>query len=348
MDKVLLCSSPRSGSTFAANLIRSSPEVSFLNEVMTRAKYLLPTFHEARNADADDHALKVAFEADTDGLLPYTLPQMGNLVHRKRLTKTIVFGFLKTASSVTARLGLRGFRRNPFYWFYYLNGLHEPLVRPFHEIQFPKNAVCSHLLFKEVHLLRSYQSFRAMYPNGKIIFLIRDPYRQVASERKHHGYTERIPQSREEEEAHERRRLVGLDQVLSLYGESDLIRINYGRSFEQTFSLFWRLENDAVLAMMEQESSESFLALRYEDLVKDTRTTIERILGFMELDLSSNLERYLRMLTDYRGSQKHGRSTFVSRDSLVQKSNTDLGDDRVSRVAAVVHGSPAAQRFGYE
>ncbi len=347
-EKVLLCSSPRSGSTFAANLIRSSPDVTFLNEVMTRAKYLLPAFNEERNAASDDESLRLAFESGVDRLLPYTLPQAGNLVHRNRLVKAMVFGMLKTASSVTARIGLRGFQRNPFYWYYYINGLHEPLLRPFYEIQFPKHHTCGTLLFKEVHLLRSYRSFRAMYPKGRIVFLIRDPYRQVASERKHHGYTDPAPRTPEEEENHERRRQVGLDQVLSLYGENELIRTHYGRSFEQTFSLFWRLENDAIVEMMEQETADRLLVLRYEDLVDDTRTTIAWILDFLGLDLSANLERYLHMLNEYRGSQKHGRSTFVSRSSLEQKSITDLKDERVSRVAEVVRGSPAAQRYGYE
>lgn len=348
MEKVLLCSSPRSGSTFAANLIRSSPDVTFLNEIMTRGKFLLPEFIAARNATSDGETLRLAFESGLDRLMPYTLPQAGNLVHRSRLVKTMVFGALKTASSLTARIGLQGFDRNLFYWYYYINGLHEPFVRPFYEIQFPKNRVCTSLLFKEVHLLRSYRSFRAMYPEGKVIFLIRDPYRQVASERKHHGYTGQAPRTPEEEDEHEQHSQVGLDQVLSLYGENELIRTHYGRSFEQTFSLFWRLENDAVVEMMEQENSERFLVLRYEDLVDDTRASIERMLDFMGLDLSANLERYLHMLTEYRGSQKHGRSTFVSRSSLAQKSNADLKDERVSRVAEVVSGSLAAQKFEYE
>jgi hypothetical protein len=317
---------------------------------MTRGQYLLPRFIKARRASAGGEIMRSCFEEEVERLFSYTLPQAGNLVHRNRLVKAAVFGMLKTASSLTTRVGLKGFRRNPFYKYYYLNGLHEPFFRPFWEIQFPKNRSFSALLIKEVHLLRSYNSFRAMYPDGKVIFLIRNPVRQVASERKNHGYKDGDrPESRSPEhaKAFEQRRKRGIAQMQDIYGESELIRKNYGMSFEQTFSLFWRLENDAIARMMDQESSDHFLALKYEDLVADNRAAIEMILGFLDLEVSENLERYLQVLSNYRGKQRHGRSTFVSQDSLNRRSNSALENERAARVSKVVSGSIAADRFGY-
>jgi len=351
LRKVLLVSSPRSGSTFAANLIRSSPDVTYLNEIITRERFLLPGFTVARQAGADGATMRAAFEREVESLHAYTLPHGRNLVHRSRFLKFVAFGALKTASSLTARIGLRGFEHNPFYRFYYLNGLHEPFLRPFWEIQFPKNPSGRVLLMKEVSLLRAYRSFRSMYPDGKIIFLVRDPYRQVASERKHHGLShgeEREPGTPEEIRRAQRRREKGLSQMLDIYGDNDLIREHYGRSFEQTFSLFWRLENDALEESMEQESPERFMNLKYEDLVKDPRRAVEDMLDFLELEVSDGLERYLAILSSFRGRQKHGRSTFVPPDAAAQTSRAILKKERVARVAEVVRGSPAARRFGYE
>lgn len=350
-ENVLLCSSPRSGSTFAANLVRSSPDVAFLNEIMTRGRYLLPRFVESRDGLADAETMKGCYEDEVERLFAYTLPYGGNLLHRSRTMKAAVFGFLKAASSATARIGLKGFDRNPFYRFYYLNGLHEPFFRPFLESQFPKHGDCRVLLTKEVHLLRSYQSFRAMYPEGKVIYLIRDPLRQVASERRNHGYLEpdtEKKQGGEPSEEQRRRKSEGIERMVATYGQEKLIRRHYGKSFEQMFSLFWRLDNDALVELMEKEPASRFLPLRYEDLVADTRTTIEKILKFIGLEHSANLERYLKVLADFRGNQRHGRSTFVAQDSTGRRPVSEDEKEREQRVISVIKGSIAATRFRYE
>jgi hypothetical protein len=349
-ENVLLCSSPRSGSTFAANLVRSSPDVAFLNEIMTRGRYLLPRFVESREASADGETLKGCYEDEVERLFAYTLPYGRNLLHRSRTIKAAVFGILKAASSATARIGLEGFDRNPFYRFYYLNGLHEPFFRPFFESQFPKHGNCRVLLTKEVHLLRSYQSFRAMYPEGKVIYLIRDPHRQVASERKNHGYMEPDTEKKrvgEPSEEQQRRKSGGIDRMVATYGQEQLIRRHYGKSFEQMFSLFWRLDNDALVELMETEPDSRFLPLRYEDLVADTRSTVEKMLEFIGLEHSANLERYLKVLADFQGSQRHGRSTFVGQNSIGRRPVSEDDKEREERVNSVINGSIAATRFRY-
>jgi len=82
--------------------------------------------------------------------------------------------------------------------------------------------------------------------------------------------------------------------------------------------------------------------------VADTRKAIEDMLGFMDLEVSAGLERYLGLLSSFQGQQKHGRSTFVSPDAQAQTSRAALKDERVARVAEVMRGSIAVRRYGYE
>ncbi|MEZ5275624.1 MAG: sulfotransferase [Opitutaceae bacterium] len=349
LEKILLCSSPRSGSTFAANLIQSSPEVVFLNEIMTRKRHLLPRF--VRDQDSDDCALlRRSFEADLDQLLRYTLPYLRNLVHRNRWLKSSVFGLFKVASSVTSHLGMQGFERNPFYWFYFLNSLHEPLFKPFVEVQFPKSPHCSRLLIKDVHLLRSYRTYRFMYPDAKVIYMVRDPYAQVASQKKHHGQMDtgqRMERSGESERPPNEDQAQQIEHLRGIYGESDLLDRFYGRSFEETFALFWRLNNDALVECMRTESESRFLAIRYESLVEDTENQIRTILEFLNLPFSGNLTRYLNVLAAFRGEQRHGRSTFVSGEGKSEKWRSAFSESQVSSISRVLEGSPAMAHFGY-
>ena len=89
---------------------------------MTRGRFLLPRFVESRDASADPETMKGFYEDEVGRLLGYTLPHAGNLLHRSRLMKSAVFGLLKAGHPGTARIGRKGFDRNPFYRFYYLNG----------------------------------------------------------------------------------------------------------------------------------------------------------------------------------------------------------------------------------
>jgi hypothetical protein len=349
LNKVLLCSSPRSGSTFVANLIQSSPEVIFLNEIMTRKRHLLPEFNRVRHS-SDGLVLRESYEKDLDRLLKYTLPNAGNLCHRSRWFKTFVFGSLKVASSVTSRIGLRGFERNPFYRFYFVNSLVEPFFKPFLEVQFPKVASCSRLLIKDVHLLRSYRTFRLMYPDSRVVFVIRDPYAQIASQKVHHGQVDAEECGPGDRRREDKASTVHSEQrahLAAIYGANELIDRFYGESFEETFALFWRLNNDAMVDQMATESPSRFFKLRYEDLVADPESTIRSILDFLDLPFSTNLNRYLGVLGNYRGEQRHGRSTFVSGSSVAQKWRAAISSEQIARITAVLDGSPAMAQFGY-
>lgn len=178
MKRILLFSSPRSGFTLLANIVRSHPRVSYFNEIFTRAPYLLPNFETAFQSDAAN--LRLPFETDLAHLKKYKLERLHCAIHRNRLIKTAVFLFYKGIASLQSRL-FPNRKWGYFHKIYHLNSLHEPPLCPFYQTQFVKNRQLDILFIKDVRMRKAYFAFRDMYPDAYFIYLIRNPFYVVAS-----------------------------------------------------------------------------------------------------------------------------------------------------------------------
>ena len=163
--KVLLLSSPRSGSTLLANILRSHPRFEYYNELFTRAPYLLPNFEQAFQASVPD--LQAHFENDFALLKKYKLSKGRNFVHRQRIVKFALFLVIKLMASMGGRLSFIDTQWNYFHKSYHINSLHEPPIIPFWLTQFRKEA-------QTADYLRALTTYRGSQKHGRSTFLNHD------------------------------------------------------------------------------------------------------------------------------------------------------------------------------
>lgn len=320
---MILFSSPRSGSTLLANLVRSHPRIWYFNEIFTRAPELLPRFEAAFQQEASD--LRAAFEQDLQDLEPYKLAHFHNLFHWNRLVKTLVFLFPKAVASAESRMKLQCKTWTAAYKTYYINALHEPPLRPFFELQFPKAKNCDVLFVKDVRMRKAYLGFKSMYPESLFIYLIRNPFFVVASELQHHQYADLMR---------------WLDPVFLCHAfqQPHLVDRYFGKSPEHTFALVWRLENELIYRDWTTSRLARKMLVRYEDLMRDPKQTVIAIFESARLSYDDQTERLLKALAGHPGQQKHSRSVFVKAGSS-SRSQPNLNREQHERVRQVVDDS---------
>ena len=66
-----------------------------------------------------------------------------------------------------------------------------------------------------------------------------------------------------------------------------------GRPLEEIVAFQWRVANETILEDLADLPRERWTSLRYEDLVGNPRAEIEKLLGFMDLEMDARLEGYL-------------------------------------------------------
>jgi hypothetical protein len=323
--KVLLFSSPRSGSTFLSNIVRSHPEVIFFNELFTRAPKLLPRFEGAFQTSRRED-WRSTFEHDLERLWGYKLPWWGNVLHRSRLTKVPVFLTAKLLASLSQRAW--GENWGTLHRIYHINALVEPPWGPFWATQFPKASASDVLLVKDVRMSKAYFAFKEMYPDAFFIYLVRNPYFVVASEVRRRPLEDVL-------------RWLDRGYLRDQFGQPDLVDRFFGRSAEHTFAVTWRLENELVWSDMQKAPPANLVVARYEDLALASRATAQQVFDFIGLDLHQNTLGYLDALTTIRPHQVlHDRSTFVGADMRGKLEKPGLDSRQLLHVAEVLEGSP--------
>lgn len=325
MKKVLLFSSPRSGSTLLANIIRSHPEFEFYNEIFTRAPYLLPTFEEVFQGNGV--GLKAAFETDLQQLKKYKLSWGRNFVHRYQRVKFAVFLLLKLSASTARRIPVLDTDWNYFHKFYHINSLHEPLLTPFKLTQFTKTARPSTLFIKDVRVRKAFYAFREMYPEAYYIYLIRDPYYVVASTLRQRQITDVS------------KTLIQETYLRKAFRRPDLVDAHFGKTVEQNFALQWVLENEMVVEDLRKDPPKNLICVRFEDLTRDIEGTARTVFHSLGCELPEQTNRFIQSLENYDGSQRHLRSTFVHRNYREKVQEPDLTPRQLENVRSVLVNS---------
>jgi len=322
--KILLFSSPRSGSTMLANILRSHPGLAFYNEIFTRAPRLLPRFEQAFQSGQVD--LLTPFERDFHRLERY---QLGDWIHRARWSKFLVFGSVKILASLNRRL--RGAETwDLLHRIYHIHSLHEPLIRPFWETQFPKRSPDT-LLIKDVRPDKAVRAMLRMYPDTRFVFLIRNPYFVVRSIIKQRA----IQHLRD---------LSAIDRdYLHQRFRSELIDRFFDAGVEQRLALLWRLEQEDAYRDL-RDAKANTLVVCYESLVRDQDRAVAALFEKLGLNTHASTKRYLSMIWQQTTPQAHLRSVFVHRDQLNRRTDeSQLSSEFKAKIEPVLEGCKLAE-----
>lgn len=329
LNSVLLTSAPRSGSTLITNVINSSPKTILLNEIFTRAPHLLPNFEkyfqQGVSYDSD-------LREEVKSLYRHTLPFGGHLLYRNKQVRFTIDLLIKVVNHFIAKFGPAQDFSSAFFKYWYINSLHQPLFRPFYEATFAKKNP-NLLFFKDVNLHKSVPGYLSLYPQGKIIFLIRHPY----------GYFSSTIKSRENDT-----RTVNIYQeaLVKMFNKPSLIGEYYDGSIEAKFMLTWRLSYEqAYKKVLENYDERNVLFLRYEDFIEDMLGQSNRIFSFLDLNLPSVSHEFVRKLSDYEATQKHVRSVFKQRQTTLP--GHDLNLKQKYKINSMVKESHILELFNY-
>jgi hypothetical protein len=66
-----------------------------------------------------------------------------------------------------------------------------------------------------------------------------------------------------------------------------------GKPLEEIVALQWRVANETILDDLADLPRERWTSLRYEDLLRDPKAEVEKLLGFIGLEMDPRLEAYL-------------------------------------------------------
>lgn len=326
---VLLVSSPRSGSTLISNMLRSHSKVIFLNEVFTRAPYLLPAFEERFSTTKPfDDVLSKEFE----GIYNYTLPFANHSAFKNKKLRYLINLLVKCLNQVISKKNKRSFQ-NPLYKFWYLNSLQESSWRSLWMTTFYKKNP-SHLLLKDVQIHKSIQAFKSLYPNGKVIYLIRHPY----------GFFSSTIKSRKKPKSSE----VPITKyaLINNFGKEALINDLFEDTVESKFLLSYRFNNEFAIEYLNQNFAErDVYYLKYEDFITNKNVETDRLFNFIGIEPDNQSKKFLSQLMEFSGSQRHARSVF--------KSNSDLWDEKIleqydkNKINAFLKDSILLSKFNY-
>lgn len=326
---ILLVSSPRSGSTLLSNILRSHERVLFMNELFTRAPALFPSFEEKlqKGENYDEQLLKEFSDA-----YKYTLPFGNHVLFRD---KFVLFGLnliVKSLNKLLPKEKQDSFN-NPLFKFRYINSIQERPFSPLWKTSFTKKGV-DYILLKDVHIYKSLQAFKSLYPNGKIIYLIRHPYGFYTSTLKARNFpsTDEVPITKE--------------ALIKMFGKEDLINVLYDGSVTSKFMLTYRLQNEFALSYLAENFAEdSIQYVKYEDFITDKITGAHKLFDFFNLILDEQSSDFLKSLEQYKGKQQHARSVYKSSSEFWdQKILNQYGVENVNKY---IDGSTVLSRFNY-
>lgn len=281
---LLILGVERSGSTWLANILDAHPETQLFMEPFAPRMELFPDFPDRLiyREDLNSHLL-THLQEGLDELDRYKYP----LLHRRagsRLRRELVYRFLYPLSDVTTR-GVRklGFEM-PLRHLRFKNLNKNRIENPFLN-RFPEVASPSHTVVKELRLNFKIGLIRALWPEAKVLVILRNPLSQIASilrlieQGKLHDlrsalYTF-IEHAQEWTRAEKyRTALDGLDEDQLLHQATAYWFVNYGTMLEdlERFDVSYRVVRHETLSQApdrERREILDFAGLRDESQTKE-------------------------------------------------------------------------------
>jgi hypothetical protein len=247
---IFIISSARSGSTLLGKFLDSHTKTNLVNEITRQRGLTTELSKKAENHQTVNEDIARIFK-------PYKMGWYKYALHRSRLLKFSLMTLVKVINHSLSFLGYQGWS----YWrkVWYINSLHEPLVKPLWTVSFTKINPDT-WIFKEI-IPRDAIDWLTNNPeiSCKIIHLIRSPYTRTASELR--------DDSRK-----------SIHQDLLFYAKMGLkVDPHYAsKSMAYQTAYDWVNQNDFLLK--DGLKNYPHMHVRYEDLVNDPRITLDKYL----------------------------------------------------------------------
>lgn len=330
-NAILQVSSAGSGSTLLANLLNIHPQLVLVNEVFAKPRYLLPIWDLWKHNPVQYEA---QLKEELMALYALTYPFGIKYTRQIRCARFAQALSVKTLNRLEASLRKDRFK-SKVYKSFYINSFHQPLWKPLWETIRPKQAETT-ILFKDINIVNSLKAFDHLYPNGKIIFLIRHPLdflHSTLKKAKQHGDKAGFG--------------INEKSLFDLYGNHFLeLQHLYNDHAEAKILIAWRLSNELMLRKMHEWPADKVLSLTYSRMVLNLEEVIREVHQFINLEPAPTCLNLIDQLKNDQYKQKHSRSIF--RPLKLNKLSEQVPFETLKRWNAYVNDSELMEYFKFE
>ena len=282
MDNLIfVCGNQRSGTTWLANILDSSPETLLLIEPFAPQYNLFKQFpHEFIYVKPPSPFLSELLRKNVPRLINYksVLFRRSDIGRLAFHFESYVMGFLVMANRVL-RSSRLDFASN-----YQLLSLNRV---PKRDLYFPKHAAPKAWVIKELRLSGKINLIASTFPSAKFILIVRHPVAVVNSvltwfERGHLG---ELKQNMDTYLEH-------LESQCAFQSYAEKIEYCKGKSIEYRLALYWLINNEIILKQF--AGIENTEVVLYENLAQNPGEEIKKLFEFAGLTFDAQVADYIR------------------------------------------------------